>query len=55
MENLKTVLSGISLGLEPGVMTRIYLTNFKEDYALINEAYRGYFAHGRLPAAHASA
>jgi 2-iminobutanoate/2-iminopropanoate deaminase len=31
MENLKTVLSGISLGLEHGVMTRIYLTNFKKD------------------------
>jgi enamine deaminase RidA (YjgF/YER057c/UK114 family) len=31
-------------------MARIYLTHFKEDYAAMNETYRGYFAPGRLPA-----
>jgi len=50
MENLKVVLAGLDLGLEHVVMTRIYLTRFKEDYAAMNEMYRTYFAPGRLPA-----
>ncbi|MBP1092884.1 RidA family protein [Bradyrhizobium diazoefficiens] len=50
MENLKVVLAGIDLGLEHVVMTRIYLTRFKEDYAAMNETYRTYFAPDRLPA-----
>jgi 2-iminobutanoate/2-iminopropanoate deaminase len=50
MKNLQTVLAGLSLGLEHVVMARIYLTNFKDDYAAMNQAYRGYFAQGRLPA-----
>jgi 2-iminobutanoate/2-iminopropanoate deaminase len=50
MKNLQTVLAGLSLGLEHVVMARIYLTNFSHDYAPMNEAYRGYFAPGRLPA-----
>ncbi|QDF37994.1 RidA family protein [Bradyrhizobium symbiodeficiens] len=50
MENLKIVLAGLDLGLEHVVMTRIYLTRFKEDYAAMNETYRTYFAPGRLPA-----
>nr|WP_249803646.1 RidA family protein [Bradyrhizobium sp. 21] len=50
MENLKVVLAGLDLGLEHVVMTRIYLTRFKEDYAAMNETYRTYFAPGRLPA-----
>jgi enamine deaminase RidA (YjgF/YER057c/UK114 family) len=50
MENLKVVLAGLDLGLEHVVMTRIYLTQFKEDYAAMNETYRTYFAPGRLPA-----
>lgn len=40
MENLKVVLAGLDLGLEHVVMTRIYLTRFKEDYAAMNETYR---------------
>jgi 2-iminobutanoate/2-iminopropanoate deaminase len=32
------------------VMTRIYLTRFKEDYAAMNETYRSYFLPDRLPA-----
>jgi reactive intermediate/imine deaminase len=50
MENLKLVLTGLDLALEHVVMTRIYLTRFKQDYAAMNEAYRGYFPPGRLPA-----
>ncbi|KJC37619.1 endoribonuclease L-PSP [Bradyrhizobium sp. LTSP849] len=50
MENLKVVLGGLDLGLEHVVMTRIYLTRFKEDYTAMNETYRTYFAPGRLPA-----
>jgi 2-iminobutanoate/2-iminopropanoate deaminase len=50
MANLRTVLAGLSLDLSHVVMARIYLSRFKEDYAAMNEAYRGYFAAGRLPA-----
>ncbi len=50
MANLRTVLAGLGLGFEHVVMARIYLTRFKEDYAAMNDAYRGYFAAGRLPA-----
>ena len=50
MENLRLVLKGIDLGFEDVVMARIYLTRFKQDYAAMNETYRGYFAEGRLPA-----
>lgn len=50
MKNLQTVLAGLSLGFEHVVMARIYLTNFRHDYAAMNEAYRTYFAQGRLPA-----
>src|SRR3954471_18214513 len=50
MANLKVVLAGLCLGLEHVVMSRIYLTRFKEDYAAMNETYRAYFAEGRLPA-----
>lgn len=50
MENLKIVLEGLGLGLQHVVMARVYLTEFKRDYAAMNEAYRSYFADGRLPA-----
>ena len=50
MANLRTVLRGRGLDFEHVVMARIYLTRFKEDYAAMNETYRGYFAPGRLPA-----
>jgi len=50
MENLRKVLAGLELGFEHVVMVRIYLTRFKEDYSLMNETYRRYFAEGRLPA-----
>jgi reactive intermediate/imine deaminase len=50
MANLKKVLSGVGLGFEHVAMARIYLTEFKRDYAVMNETYRGYFAAERLPA-----
>ncbi|QOZ51622.1 RidA family protein [Bradyrhizobium sp. CCBAU 53338] len=50
MENLKVVLAGLDLGLEHVAMTRVYLMRFKEDYAGMNDTYRGFFAEGRLPA-----
>ena len=50
MENLRLVLGGLGLGFEHVVMTRIYLTQFKQDYVAMNETYRSYFAEGRLPA-----
>lgn len=50
MENLKLVLAGLGLGLSDVVMARIYLTRFKQDYAGMNEVYRGYFPPDRLPA-----
>jgi 2-iminobutanoate/2-iminopropanoate deaminase len=50
MENLRVVLAGLDLGLEHITMTRIYLTQFKQDYAEMNEVYRSYFPPDRLPA-----
>lgn len=50
MENLRTVLAGIGLGLEHVVVARAFLTEFKQDYAAFNQTYRSYFPEGRLPA-----
>src|SRR5437868_10526310 len=50
MDNLNVVLSGLGLSFEHVVMTRIYLTRFKADYAAMNATYKGYFPADRLPA-----
>lgn len=50
MENLRTVLAGLGLGLEHIVMSRVYLTRFQEDFAAMNETYRSFFPADRLPA-----
>ena len=50
MENLRLVLAALELGFEHVVMARIYLTRFKQDYAVVNETYRSYFVERRLPA-----
>lgn len=50
MANLKVVLTGLGLGLEHVVMSRVCLTRFKEDYAAMNETYGSYFQEKRLPA-----
>src|SRR5690349_2411500 len=50
IENLKIVLGGVGLGLEHVVMARIYLTEFKRDYAALNALWPTFFALGKLPA-----
>ncbi|HEX7933809.1 MAG TPA: RidA family protein [Paraburkholderia sp.] len=50
MDNLVIVLKGLDLGLQHVVATRIFLTEFKRDYAAMNEIYRAYFPAGALPA-----
>jgi 2-iminobutanoate/2-iminopropanoate deaminase len=50
MANLRTVLVGLGMGFEHVIMARVYLARFKQDYATMNDIYRSYFAHGRLPA-----
>ncbi|MEO1111646.1 MAG: RidA family protein [Pseudomonadota bacterium] len=49
MENLKIVLAGVGLGLENVVFVRVYLTEFKRDYAQMNETYRAFFPTDKLP------
>jgi 2-iminobutanoate/2-iminopropanoate deaminase len=50
IDNLKTVLTGLSLSLRDVVRAGVYLTHFAEDYEIFNRLYRGYFEPGRLPA-----
>lgn len=50
MDNLILVLKGMGLGLEHVVSVRIFLTEFKRDYATMNAVYAAYFAPGKLPA-----
>src|SRR3981189_3257642 len=50
MENLRVVLGGAGLGFEHIVMTRIHLPGSKQDYAAMNETYRGFCPPERLPA-----
>jgi 2-iminobutanoate/2-iminopropanoate deaminase len=50
MENLKIVLEGLGLGLEHVLVSRIFLTEFKRDYAAMNDTYRAYFPKDALPA-----
>ena len=50
MDNLARVLSGCGMTFANVVFVRIYLTDFKRDYASMNDAYKSYFPPGRLPA-----
>ena len=50
MDNLMIVLEGIGLGLDDVLSCRVYLTEFKRDYAAMNRAYQSYFPPERLPA-----
>ena len=50
MDNLVIVLEGIGLSLADVLSCRVYLTEFKRDYAKMNQAYKGYFPPQRLPA-----
>jgi reactive intermediate/imine deaminase len=50
MDNLKRALAGADAGFEDVVCVRIFLTNFKRDYAALNQLYTEYFRPDRLPA-----
>lgn len=50
MDNLIIVLQGLGLGLGNVLSARIFLTEFKRDYAAMNAVYAAYFPAGRLPA-----
>jgi 2-iminobutanoate/2-iminopropanoate deaminase len=50
MDNLTRVFRGCGLVLANVVSSRIFLTDFKRDYAKMNEIYASYFASDRLPA-----
>lgn len=50
MDNLVLVLQGLGMGLQHVVAVRIFLTEFKRDYAAMNDIYRAYFPPDALPA-----
>jgi 2-iminobutanoate/2-iminopropanoate deaminase len=50
MDNLILVLAGLDLTLDHVVSVRIFLTEFKRDYAAMNAVYRAYFDPKPLPA-----
>jgi 2-iminobutanoate/2-iminopropanoate deaminase len=50
MSNLRIVLAGLGLGFEHVLVTRAYLTRFREDYAAFNAVYSRFFNPKRLPA-----
>ncbi len=50
IDNLKIVLGGLGMGLEHVVMARIYLTEFKRDYATLNRIWPEFWQKGKLPA-----
>ncbi|MDE0809127.1 MAG: RidA family protein [Alphaproteobacteria bacterium] len=49
MDNLLIVLDGVGLTLENVVNCRVYITEFKRDFAAMNYAYKAYFHPDRLP------
>src|SRR5215475_5617333 len=50
IDNLKIVLGGLGLGLEDVTMARIYLTEFRRDYAPLNALWLSLWPEGCLPA-----
>ena len=50
MENLSIILNEMQLSMENVLSTRVFLTNFKRDYELMNNVYQTYFENDRLPA-----
>jgi len=50
MENLSIILNEMQLSMENVLSTRVFLTNFKRDYKLMNNVYQSYFGNDRLPA-----
>jgi 2-iminobutanoate/2-iminopropanoate deaminase len=49
MDNLARVLKGCGLSFANAVFVRIYLTDFKRDYAPMNAIFATYFTEGRRP------
>jgi len=50
MDNLTRVLEGCGLSFANVVCVRIFLTDFKRDYAAMNEIYATYFPPDKRPA-----
>ncbi len=50
MDNLILVLQGVGLELRHVLQVRIYLSEFKRDYAAMNATYAAYFPADRRPA-----
>ena len=50
MVNLSIILNEMQLSMENVLSTRVFLTNFKRDYGLMNNVYQSYFGNDRLPA-----
>lgn len=50
MDNLIIVLDGLGLSLDNVVQCRVFITEFKRDYAAMNAVYKSYFPADRLPA-----
>ena len=50
MDNLILVLNGLHLRLDNVLSCRVYLTEFRRDYASMNATYREYFIPNGLPA-----
>jgi 2-iminobutanoate/2-iminopropanoate deaminase len=48
MENLKLVLNRVGTSFDRVVMSRIFITDFR-DYEVVNEIYVSYFDRSRLP------
>jgi len=49
MDNLARVLMGCGMSFANAVFARIYLTDFKRDYAPMNAIFSSYFTDGRRP------
>ena len=50
MDNLIIILGELGLGLEHILSARVFITEFKRDYAEMNDVYKSYFPADRLPA-----
>ena len=50
MDNLAIVLHGLDLDLSHVICARVFLTEFKRDYAAMNDIYASYFPPQRRPA-----
>jgi len=49
MDNLARVLGGCGMSFANAVFVRIYLTDFKRDYAAMNAIFSAFFTEGRRP------